>query len=266
MSSPAPCCPTTRASRSVRPSRARAATSASTIRTAPASACWVAQAARADLISVVIPTLDAADWIGPCLVAVREADERVVVDGGSADGTRAIAESNGARAVVVPRGRGGQLAAGAVEARGDWLLFLHADTLLAPGWREAADRHVERQRGKAACFRFRLDSGGWRARLVEGGTALRVRWLALPYGDQGLLISRRLYEEIGGYRPLPLMEDVDLVRRIGGFRLERLGVEAVTSAERWRRDGWFHRSARNLLCLALFRIGMSAERVARLYA
>ena len=95
--------------------------------------------------------------------------------------------------------------------------------------------------------------------------ALRVRLLGLPYGDQGLLISRLLYDEIGGYRPLPLMEDVDLVGRIGRFRLERLGVAALTSPERWRRGGWLRRSLRNLLCLALYRSGMSAERVGRLY-
>jgi rSAM/selenodomain-associated transferase 2 len=217
------------------------------------------------LLSVVIPTLNAADGIGSCLLAIREADERIVVDGGSTDGTPAIAERTGARVVASPRGRGVQLAAGAAAASGDWLLFLHADTLLAAGWREAADRHMARHCGKAACFRFRLDAGEWQARLVETGAALRVRWLGLPYGDQGLLVSRRLYDETGGYRPLPLMEDVDLVRRIGGRRLERLGVAALTSPDRWRRDGWFSRSGRNLLCLALYRSGMSAERLARLY-
>jgi rSAM/selenodomain-associated transferase 2 len=217
------------------------------------------------MLSVVIPALDAAASIGPCLVAVREADEIVVVDGGSSDGTPAISERNGARLVRSTPGRGIQLAAGAAAATGDWLLFLHADTVLAPGWRAAADRHIERQRGKAACFRFRLDAREWQARLVEAGVALRVRLLGLPYGDQGLLISRRLYDEIGGYRPLPLMEDVDLVRRIGGPRLERLGVTALTSPDRWRQGGWLRRSLRNLLCLALYRSGMSAERVARLY-
>jgi rSAM/selenodomain-associated transferase 2 len=211
----------------------------------------------------VIPTLNAAATLGRCLAAVAEADEIIVVDGGSTDGTAAIAQGRGARLVQSTRGRGIQLAAGAAATEGGWLLFLHADTVLAPGWREAVQAHMVRHRDKAACFRFRLDAAERRARLIEAGVALRVHALGLPYGDQGLLLSRQLYEEAGGYRPLPLMEDVDLVRRLGP--IERLAVEAVTSADRWRRDGWLRRSARNLLCLALYRLGMSPERVARLY-
>jgi hypothetical protein len=117
----------------------------------------------------------------------------------------------------------------------------------------------------AGCFRFRLDDPAWQARVVEKGVALRVKLCALPYGDQGLLISQALYGQVGGYRPVPLMEDVDLVRRIGRQRLAVLGADAVTSAERWRRDGWARRSARNLACLALHRMGMSEEKVARFY-
>ena len=217
------------------------------------------------MLSVVIPTLDAAATLGQCIASVCKADETIVADGGSTDGTAVIAESAGARVLRSRRGRGVQLAAGATAATGDWLLFLHADTLLAPGWREAAEGHIDRQPGKAACFRFRLDAGEWQARLIEAGAAARVRLLGLPYGDQGLLISRRLHDEIGGYRPLPLMEDVDLIRRIGRARLERLDVAALTSPDRWRRDGWLRRSGRNLCCLALYRSGLSAERVARLY-
>jgi rSAM/selenodomain-associated transferase 2 len=217
------------------------------------------------LLSVVIPTLNAADWIGLCLVRVREADEILVVDGGSTDGTPDIARRNGATVIASNRGRGRQLHAGAIAASGDWLLFLHADTLLEAGWRDSADRHAERQRGRAACFRFALDAKEWQARVVEAGVALRIALGGMPYGDQGLLISRTLYDEVGGYRPLPAMEDVDLVRRLGPHGLEPLDPVALTSAERWRRDGWLRRSARNFLCLAAWRLGAPAGWIARVY-
>jgi hypothetical protein len=90
--------------------------------------------------------------------------------------------------------------------------------------------------------------------------------LKLPYGDQGLLMSRRHYDEIGGYRPLPLMEDVDIVRRIGGARLRSLSIPALTSAERWLKYGWLRRSARNLSCLLLYGLGMPPARIASFYA
>ncbi|HEX8584385.1 MAG TPA: TIGR04283 family arsenosugar biosynthesis glycosyltransferase [Allosphingosinicella sp.] len=216
------------------------------------------------MLSLVIPALNAAGTLGACLEALGEVPELVLVDGGSRDGTREIARVAGARVVEAPRGRGVQLAAGAEAAKGDWLLFLHADTRLSPGWRDAAEEHM-RRRDVAGCFRFKLDDPAWQARVIERGVALRVKLLALPYGDQGLLVSRELYDMVGGFRPVPLMEDVGLVRRIGRRRLVTLAADAVTSAERWRRDGWARRSARNLACLALHRMGMSEEKVARLY-
>lgn len=216
------------------------------------------------MLSVVIPTLNAEAHLGACLEAVRGADEIVVVDGGSTDDSSAIAEAAGARLVRSERGRGIQLRAGGEAALGEWLLFLHSDTHLGPGWREAVAAHAVSGQKGAACFRFRLDDGAWQARVVERGVALRVRLMGLPYGDQGLLVSRSLYERVGGFRPLVLMEDVDLVRRLG--RIRTLDADAVTSAERWRRDGWFLRSARNLFCLALYRRGVSPETIARLYS
>jgi rSAM/selenodomain-associated transferase 2 len=217
-------------------------------------------------LSIVIPALNAASMLGSCLQSVAGAEDVIVVDGGSSDGTADVARQAGARVVAAPRGRGNQLRAGAAPAGGNWLLFLHADTRLGSGWREAVDRHMREQPERAACFRFALDDQAWQARLVERGVAFRVRALALPYGDQGLLISRALYDEVGGYRALPLLEDVDLVRRLGRSRVRVLPVAAVTSAERWRRDGWLRRSARNLFCLGLYGLGVSPARVARLYA
>ncbi len=211
------------------------------------------------MLSVVIPALNAAETLADCLESVAEADEIVVVDGGSTDETVRIAEARGARLVRSARGRGVQLAAGAEAAHGDWLLFLHADTRLGPDWRRAADAHAAERPDEAACFRFHLADPAWQARLVEFGVRLR----RFPYGDQGLLVSRGLYARTGGYRPIPLMEDVDLVRRLGSVRL--LGESAWTSATRWRRDGWARRSARNLGIRLLYGLGASPERLARLY-
>jgi rSAM/selenodomain-associated transferase 2 len=217
------------------------------------------------LLSVVIPTLNSEAHLGACLDAARDADELVVVDGGSSDYTIEVAERRGAKLLCAATGRGHQLSAGADAADGDRLLFLHSDTMLADGWRDAVDAHIAAVPEAAACFRFRLDSPAWQARLIERGVAARVRMLGLPYGDQGLLISRALYEEVGGYKPLSLFEDVDLVRRLGSKRIRLLEAEALTSAERWHRDGWFRRSAANLGLLALYRLGMPPARIAARY-
>ncbi len=218
------------------------------------------------MLSVVIPTLDAADHLPACLERMKAADEIIVVDGGSSDETVRLAEAAGVRLVVAPRGRGGQLRAGAEAARGDWLLFLHADTLPAPGWRETVTAHQANAPGKAGWFRLRIADRAWQARLIERAVAIRSRRLGLPYGDQGLLIARALYDSVGGYRSLPLMEDVAIVRQLGRSRLAMLDAEAWTSAERWRRDGWMSRSARNLACLTLFYLGVPAQRIARRYS
>ena len=224
-------------------------------------------------LSVVIPTLDAAGTLDRLLEELAHARaeglalEVVVADGGSADGTVFCAHRHGARVIAGPSGRGTQLAAGADAARGAWLFFLHADTRPGLGWTEAARRFMAAPENTehAAAFRIALDDPTPQARRIEALVAWRCRVFGLAYGDQGLLISRARYRALGGYAPVPVMEDVDLVRRIGRAHLILLDVPAVTSAARYRRDGWILRPLRNLLCLALYFLGVPPRALARLY-
>ncbi len=224
-------------------------------------------------LSVVIPTLDAAESL---VMALGSLDfghraglikEVVVADGGSQDATVSIAAKAAARVVESPPGRGAQLATGAAAARGAWLLFLHADTTLFVDWPSAVGEFIAEPANaeRAGAFRLVLDDPDPRARRVERLANWRARALGLPYGDQGLLIARAFYERLGGYRPLPLMEDVELVRRIGRANLDELDSLAFTSAARYRTGGWWLRPLRNLSILALYFLGVSPARLKRLY-
>lgn len=220
-------------------------------------------------IDVVIPTLNAARSLAPTLDSL-EGDHGLhlsitVCDGGSRDDTTAIARQAGATVVVTEPGRGRQLADGAASGSAPWLLFLHADTILSAGWAAAARQFMAMPAPKAGYFRLRFASADPRARRLERLVAWRCRTFGLPYGDQGLLIERGFYHRIGGFRALPLMEDVDLVRRIGRRHLAALDAEAVTSAARYERDGWLARPMRNLGCLALYFAGLSPNVIRRLY-
>ncbi len=225
------------------------------------------------MISVVIPTLDAAETLFAALSSLAEARkeglvlEVIVADGGSTDQTKFEAEAVDCRVFDAPRGRGAQLGAGAGKTVGDWLLFLHADTVLGEGWEIEAVAFMEKpeNRTRASAFKFALDDDGSPARRLEAMTNWRCRALGLPYGDQGLLICREFYLSLGGYRPLAVMEDVDLVRRIGRGNIALLQAAAVTSAERYRRGGYLLRPARNLFCLALYFLAVPPRLIARIY-
>jgi rSAM/selenodomain-associated transferase 2 len=221
-------------------------------------------------VSVVIPTLDAAAELPATLAALATAavvHEIVVADGGSRDETVALAHAAGARVVAAPRGRGPQLATGAAAATSAWLLFLHADCRPGPGWQSAVAEFVAREEAghRAGYFTLQLADPHQAARRLERLVAWRCRALALPYGDQGLLIARALYERVGGYAALPLMEDVDLVRRLGRGRLVPLGAAVAASAGRYRAGGYVRRPLRNLCCLMLYFAGVPTRLIARLY-
>jgi rSAM/selenodomain-associated transferase 2 len=221
-------------------------------------------------ISVVVPTRDAAPGLAQCLSALVEGvaagliRELVVSDGGSTDATRAIARAAGARIVAGPAGRGGQLRRGVAEARGDWLLVLHADTRLGAGWTAAAARHLVDRPDSAGWFRLRFDAPGTPPRLVAGWGNLRARHLGLPFGDQGLLIARGLYDAVGGYPDIPLMEDMALARALAG-RLAPIDAEALSDFARYRERGWVRQGAGNLWRQMRFLAGADPARLARRY-
>ena len=223
------------------------------------------------MLTVVIPALNVGHFLEACLDTLEVGrsliSEVIVVDGGSSDDTVGVAERRSVRLIVEGRGRGRQLRAGASAASSEWLLFLHADTMLGPDWAQAAERfmRVPGNAERAAAFRFVLDESSPAAARLDRIVAWRCRALGLSYGDQGLLISRGLYERLGGYKPLALMEDVDLVRRIGRNRLTVLDVPAVTSARRYQAGGYWRRPLRNLLCLSLYFAGVPPHLIARLY-
>ena len=224
-------------------------------------------------IDVVIPTLNAGETLSSalqCLSDARDAgliDDVIVSDGGSTDRTVEIAESWGARVEPAQQGRGVQLAAGAAVAGSTWILFLHADTCLMDGWEQDVRRFItaEGAQGHAAAFSFGLDDPSFTARVLERLVGWRCRLAALPYGDQGLLISLKLYDEVGGFRGIPLMEDVDIARRIGSARIVFLTAVARTSAARYRREGYFKRSSKNLFYLALYFLGVAPATIVRFY-
>ncbi len=228
------------------------------------------------MISVVIPTWNAEQTLAATLTALVPAvvdgvvREVLIVDCGSSDATEAIADAAGARLITAPQGRGAQLRSGGAAARHSWLLFLHADTVLEAGWQDEAATLIEQvEAGKrkplAAAFRFALDDAGLSPRLIEWGVRLRCAACAMPYGDQGLLIPRRLYDEIGGFKPLSLFEDVDIISRLGRRRLTMLRASAATSAARYRQAGYARRVLRNLTCMTLYYCGASPERLEKIY-
>lgn len=215
-------------------------------------------------ISVVIPALDEQARIAGAIRSVAADAEVIVVDGCSCDGSREVAESEGARVFSCSPSRGAQLRVGARYATGEWLLFLHADTWLEPGW---ADEVLELSRDVVGgAFRLAIEAPGPGYRLVEMAVAVRSRLFTLPYGDQALFVRKPVYDRMGGMAALPLMEDVDFVRRLKKEgRLAMARRRAFTSPRRWERHGLVGTTLRNWCVLVLYAAGISPARLARMY-
>lgn len=221
-------------------------------------------------LSIIIPTVDEENALALLLTDLRALTtphELIVSDGGSADGTLDVARAAGAHVACSARGRGTQLAAGARLARGDMLCFLHADVRLDAKAIAELDRAAGFTMDRAAVFHLRIAAQGIVYRLIElMANHVRTRVLRLPYGDQGLVVSRDMYDAVGGYPALPLMEDVELVRSLRRLApLRVFDASLLVSARRWERDGPWRRTFRNWAMMLAYSLGMPAERLVRWY-
>jgi rSAM/selenodomain-associated transferase 2 len=220
--------------------------------------------------AVVVPTCQEATTIECCLSAVaaaagsRQVD--VVVSDSGCDDTAAVAAAMGARVIVGPRGRGGQLQRGAMAARGEVLLFLHADTLLPANAFELIEQVLGRPEVVGGAFRLAFDAPEFRYRVAAGLANVRAQVLARPWGDQAQFCRRTAFERCGGFPDWPFLEDVELVARLRCVgRLVLLPAAVVTSARRYRRGGLLANTLRNQLILVFFALGVSPQRLQRLY-
>jgi rSAM/selenodomain-associated transferase 2 len=224
------------------------------------------------LVTVVVPVLhDApalADLLGRQWPHVSSAEQWVVVNGDAGDAAMADVRERFPHVewVETAAGRGPQQNAGAAVALGRWLLFLHADTQLPPGWRDDVTQLDALASKEWGCFRLGIDARAWQARVLERIVSARLRLLSLPYGDQGLLVRRDVFVAVGGFPAYPLMEDVALVRMLARRGRPWVSHKAVqTSARRWERDGWLRRSARNVWLLTRYLLGTPPERLVASY-
>ena len=223
-------------------------------------------AAARTRISVIIPTLNEQGNLPATLQSAFGAPdvEVIVVDGHSGDGTAAIARSAGARVITSTAGRANQMNAGAAVARGDVLVFLHADTRLPADFADHVLRTVEQPGAVAGAFALSIDGPGRSLRFIERTVGWRSRYLQLPYGDQAIFLTAERFAHMGGYAAMPVMEDFDLVRRLRRTgRIVTVPAAVVTSPRRWQTRGTWRTTLTNQAIIAAYLLGVSPQRLAQ---
>jgi len=219
-------------------------------------------------ISVIVPAFNESSVIAMSLANLREQypHEVIVVDGGSSDGTRVIADPFADRTIESVRGRANQMNAGAAVATGDALLFLHADCTLETDALRDAVRWLQKPWVAAGCFQMCVATPGFGYRCINAAATARVRLVGIPYGDQGLFLKRETFDAIGGFPPVRFLEDVLI-----GQRLRHSGRVVVSprrifvSDRRWRKVGLVRQTARNWAITAFAAMGVSPDRLAAHY-
>jgi rSAM/selenodomain-associated transferase 2 len=222
--------------------------------------------------TIVIPVLNEGDRINALIEHLHNQGfeysyEIIVVDGDPQGGTVKAIQSEGVVTIATEKGRGRQMNAGAAASSGDILIFLHADTMLPDGALNKISRALDKQDYVGGAFDLKIDSDRLFLKYISVRASLRTRWNRIPYGDQAIFLRKQYFDQIGGFRDIPLMEDVELMRRIkkDGRKIHILPDKVTTSARRWQRDGALYTTVRNQVLVALFRLGVSPGRLAKYY-
>ena len=220
-------------------------------------------------ISVIIPTLNEAQLVSRAidLAHLAGADEVIVSDGGSTDDTVSIARQSNCAVVESLPGRGLQLNTGASHASGDFLLFLHVDTSLPNDGCNQIREAVSRFQVDCGAFVQRIDSRRFVYRLIEFGNLQRVKWLGMAYGDQGIFVRRLLFEEVGGFDDVPLMEDFQFSRKLRQLRHRYFVCEGpiLVDPRRWQRHGPLKQTVSNWVTITSFMNGTDVKELAERY-
>jgi rSAM/selenodomain-associated transferase 2 len=219
-------------------------------------------------ISIIIPVLNEAAKIQETLTRVLETTnvEVIVVDGGSRDETVEIAKSLGVKVISANLGRASQMNAGAAIANGDILLFLHADTLLPTNFDTLICLALQDRGTIAGAFELRIDSQLWGLRFIEKIVNARSRFFALPYGDQGIFLKAAIFEQVGGFPNLPIMEDFELMRHLKNEgRITILPASVITSGRRWQKLGVVKTTLINQLVIIGYFLGVSPHKLLNFY-
>jgi rSAM/selenodomain-associated transferase 2 len=221
-------------------------------------------------LTIVVPTLNEAERIVACLQKLRTlrkgGAELIVADGGSTDATVVLAKPWADRVLVGPRGRAKQMNHGASVAIGDVLLFLHADTSLPPDARAALEATLADAQVSWGRFDVQIDGASPLLKLVASLMNARSRWSGIATGDQAIFVRRDVFERAGGFPDQPLMEDIELSKRLRKLSPPAcLRQRVTTSGRRWEQHGVLRTIVLMWLLRALYWIGLPAERLARLY-
>ena len=223
-------------------------------------------------ISVIIPVLHEGEKINEILDSIKSASadvscETIVVDGDSSGSTIAHISDSSVITMIAPRGRAFQMNEGAAKACGDLLLFLHADTLLPPKVFPKIIAALSDSSFIGGAFDLKIQNQRWIFRVIGLAASWKHRLTRVPYGDQAIFMLHRYFENIGGYAGIPLMEDVEMMKRVKrqGGRIIILPDAVTTSSRKWETDGVFYTIIRNWIIQVLYLFGMSAQRLIKYY-